>query len=169
MTDPRQTPNDARPVLLCFDGSADATGAIAKAGELFAPRPVVVLNVWESIASWEPYDPVTILGAPVSKLASKAVGVDEIAKELAHEKVERGLGLAREAGFAATGRVAKGKAWRCICDVGEELDAELIVVGARGLSRVQSALLGSVSSAVVVHAGRPVLVIPPARPGEPAG
>ena len=38
-----------------------------------------------------------------------------------------------------------------ICDVANELDAELIVLGARGLSRVQSAL-GSVSAAVVQHA-----------------
>ena len=58
------------------------------------------------------------------------------------------------------GSVAEGKLWRAICDEAEKLDAEPIVVGARGLSRVQSAFLGSVSSAVVVHAHRPVLVIP---------
>ena len=58
------------------------------------------------------------------------------------------------------GSVADGKIWRAICDEADNLDAEPIVVGARGLSRVQSALLGSVSSAVVVHAHRPVLVIP---------
>jgi nucleotide-binding universal stress UspA family protein len=153
-----------RPVLLCFDGSEDAVGAIAKAGELMAPRTAVVLTVWEPVAVWEPYDPATILGAPVGKLASKALGLDETADELAHEKMERGLTLASEARFDADGRVAKGKAWRAICDAGEELDAELIVVGARGLSRVQSALLGSVSSAVIVHAGRPVLVVPRVRP-----
>ena len=58
------------------------------------------------------------------------------------------------------GSVAKGKTWRVICEEAEKLDAEPIVVGARGLSRVQSVLLGSVSSAVVAHAHRPVLVIP---------
>ena len=54
------------------------------------------------------------------------------------------------------GSVAEGKLWRAICDEAEKLDAEPIVVGARGLSHVQSAFLGSVSSAVVVHAHRPV-------------
>jgi hypothetical protein len=78
-----------------------------------------------------------------SKLASKALWLDEIADELAHEKVQRGLTLAREAGFDAHGRVTSGKTWRAICEVGEELDAEPIVVGARGVSRVESALLGS--------------------------
>jgi len=151
---------DARPVLLCFDGSDRAAAAIAQAGELLGPRTAVVLTVWEPVAVWEPYDPATILTAPVSKLASKALGLDEIAHALAREKRDRGVALARKAGFEVQGRVAKGKGWRAICDVAEELDAEPIVVGARGLSRVQSALLGSVSSAVVVHAHRSVLVVP---------
>ena len=42
----------------------------------------------------------------------------------------------------------------------DELDAELIVVGARGHSTVESLMLGSVSNAVVHHARRPTLVIP---------
>lgn len=153
------------PVLLCFDGSDDAAAAIAKAGELLAPRDAVVLTVWEPVAVWEPYDPATILEAPVAKLASKALGLDEIADELAHEKVERGVAHARQAGFEARGEVATGKAWRAICDVAAELGAEPIVMGARGLSRVQSVLLGSVSSAVAVHADRPVLVVPAHRDG----
>lgn len=152
--------SDGRPVLLCFDGSADAGAAIAEAGRLLGARLAVVLTVWEPLASWEPYDPATILSAPLSRLASEALGLDEITRELAHERMEDGLTRARDAGFAADGRIARGKAWRVICDVAGELGAEAIVVGARGLSRVRSVLLGSVSSAVLVHARRPVLVIP---------
>jgi nucleotide-binding universal stress UspA family protein len=151
---------DARPVLLCFDGSDDACAAIVKAGELLGPRMAVVLTVWEPVAVWEPYDPATVLTTPASKLFSGELGLDEIASELAREKADRGVALARKAGFEARGRVGEGKSWRTICDVAGELDAEPIVVGARGLSRVQSALLGGVSSAVIVHARRPVLVIP---------
>jgi nucleotide-binding universal stress UspA family protein len=55
--------------------------------------------------------------------------------------------------------VAGGKAWRTICDVASEVGAEVIVLGARGLSRVGGMLLGSVSSAVAVHAKRPVLIV----------
>jgi len=151
---------DARPVLLCFDGSEDAAAAIATAGELLGPRIAVVLTVWEPVAVWESYDPATILTAPASKLFSEELGLNGIANELAGEKAGRGVALARKAGFEVHGRVAEGKSWRTICDVAEELDAEPIVVGARGLSRVQSALLGGVSSAVVVHANCPVLVVP---------
>jgi nucleotide-binding universal stress UspA family protein len=148
------------PALLCFDGSVDAAAAIAKAGEVLVPRRAVVLTVWEPVASWEPYDPATILGAPVSRLASSALGLDEIARDVARERMGNGTELAARAGFDAKGRVVEGKPWRRICDVADELDAEPIVVGARGLGRLESALLGSVSSAVVYHAKRSVLVVP---------
>jgi nucleotide-binding universal stress UspA family protein len=153
-------PDAGHPVLLCFDGSDDAAAAIAQAAELLAPRPAVVLTVWEPVATWEPYDPATILSAPVSKLLSGELGIDQIAADLAEEKVKQGVTLASNAGFSAQGRVAHGKTWRTICDVAGELDAAAIVLGARGLSRVGSALLGSVSFAVTVHAKRPVLVVP---------
>jgi nucleotide-binding universal stress UspA family protein len=42
-------------------------------------------------------------------------------------------------------------------------DAELIVVGRRGLGAVRSLVLGSVSSYVVAHATCPVLVVPAPR------
>jgi nucleotide-binding universal stress UspA family protein len=97
----------------------------------------------------------------VSSLASKGLGLEDIAKEVAGKNVSRGIELATAAGFAAEGRVERGKPWRVICDVAGEIDAAVIVLGARGLSRIESMVLGSVSAAVVVHAGRPVLVVPP--------
>ena len=150
----------ARPALLCFDGSEDALAAIVAAGEMLAPRTAVVLTVWEPVASWQAYDPTTIISAPVSRLASKALGLDEITRDLAREHMERGTELAAQAGFQAEGRLEEGKPWRMICQAADALGAEPIVVGARGLGRVESALLGSVSTAVVFHAKRPVLVVP---------
>jgi nucleotide-binding universal stress UspA family protein len=150
----------AAPVLLCFDGSEDAAVAIASAGRVLSGRNAVVLTVWEPVASWEPYDPATILSAPLSRLASNALHMDEIVRDLAREHLERGIVLAGEARFEAEGRLEEGKPWRTICHVGEELEAEPIVVGARGRGRLESAFLGSVSSAVVFHAKRPVLVVP---------
>jgi nucleotide-binding universal stress UspA family protein len=151
---------NAGPVLICYDGSEDAAAAIATAGRILGPRRAVVLTVWEPVAVWQPYDPATGLTAPLSKLASRALGLDEIARDLAEERVVTGGELARQAGFEAEGRTTGGKPWRAICDVANDIDAEPIVIGARGLSRVQSALLGSVSAAVVQHARRPVLVVP---------
>ena len=44
----------------------------------------------------------------------------------------------------------------------DQYDAELIVLGARGLSAFKSMILGSVSHSVAQHARRPVLIVPPA-------
>jgi nucleotide-binding universal stress UspA family protein len=147
-------------VLLCYDGSDNAAAAIEVAGQILAPRSAVVLTVWEPVASWAPYDPATILSAPLSRLASNALHLDDIMRDLAQERMERGTEVARQAAFRPEGRLREGKPWRIICKVADELEAETIVVGARGLGRVESALLGSVSSAVVYHAKRPVLVVP---------
>lgn len=151
-----------RPALLAFDGSANAATAIAEAGVVLGLGRAVVLTVWEPVANWEPYDPATLLTAPLSKLASRALELDQIAQGLAEDKMQQGMALAAAAGFAAEGRVARGKPWRVVCDIAEEIDAAAIVVGARGLSRVTSVLLGGVSAAVAVHARRPVLIVPPA-------
>lgn len=147
-------------VLLCFDGSDDAALAVARAAEMLGQRKAVVLTVWEPIAVWEPHDPGAVLGAAIGTLVSKELDLDEIAADLAREKLQRGTELASAAGFEPEGRLMRGKTWRAICDVADELEAEPIVVGARGLGRVESMLLGSVSSAVVLHAKRPVLVVP---------
>jgi nucleotide-binding universal stress UspA family protein len=150
---------NSQPLLICFDGSEDAAHAIADAGRLFGSRPAVVLTVLEPVKVWSASDPVTVLEAPIGKFLSKTLELDEIADEVGGADLARGLELAREAGFEAEGRIAHGKPWRAICDVAAELDAAAIVLGARGLSRVQSALLGSVSSRVSVHADRPVLIV----------
>jgi nucleotide-binding universal stress UspA family protein len=156
----------ARPALICFDGSDDAAAAIAKAGEMLAPRTAVVLTVWEPVRSWAPYDPATIVSAPLSRLASNALRLDEIARDLGRERLEHGIELAVAAGFGAEGRLEEGKPRRIICQVADELDAEPILLGARGLGRVESALLGSVSTAVIFHSKQPVLVIPHPETGR---
>lgn len=160
MSDENSGSESRGPVLLCFDGSEDSAAAIAAAGRLFAPTRALVLSVWVPIAVWEPYDPATILAAPLEKLAAGALQLDEIAEEIAQKKAARGAELAVAAGFQAEPRAAGGKAWKVICDVAGEAGAEAIVLGSRGLGRVSGALLGSVSSAVTVHALRPVLIVP---------
>jgi nucleotide-binding universal stress UspA family protein len=47
--------------------------------------------------------------------------------------------------------------------LGEEIRADLIVIGSRGLGGIRRALMGSVSDSVVRHAYCPVMVVRPGR------
>lgn len=55
----------------------------------------------------------------------------------------------------------EGSPAEAILELARSRDADLIVVGSRGLGTVKGALLGSVSSTIVHHADRPVLVARP--------
>lgn len=158
-------PGSAGPVLLAFDGSRDSVAAIDQAARVLVPRDAIVVTAWEPAATWVPYDPATVVAAPFERLIARVAGIDEDLGKIAQVTVERGVELAIAAGFQAQGRVVQGRPARVICAVAAEVGADLIVVGARGAGRIESALLGSVSASVVMHARCPTLVVP--RPTGP--
>jgi nucleotide-binding universal stress UspA family protein len=63
------------------------------------------------------------------------------------------------------GRLDEGGAGTVLVDASH--DADLVVVGSRGLGGIRSFFLGSVSSQVAHHAACPVVIVPPA--GEAQG
>ena len=155
---------DSRPALLCFCGSNDARRAIGDAADLLAPRPAVVLTVWEAARDLTALDPV---GDAVGRLSGIYAELDTAGLQAARDLAQRGAQLARQAGFEARTRVECGSVWQTIAAIAAEEDAAVVVVGARGRSRT-AAVLGRVSARVSRHAGRPVLVVPPAE-GQPGG
>jgi nucleotide-binding universal stress UspA family protein len=116
-----------------------------------------VLTVWEAARNLTALDPI---GDAVGRLSGVYAELDELVLQAARDTAQRGVQLARDAGFEPRTRVSCGSVWRTIAVVAREEDAAVIVVGARGLSRAAAAL-GSVSARVSRHAGRPVLVVPP--------
>ena len=146
-------------ILLCYDGSESSAHAIAAAHELVGPVSATVLHVWVPPVNLLIPDPFS--GA--EPWGSAQMGdLETVLLERASRIAAGGVALANEAGFTAQSelRAAAGSPWRTILEVADEIDASLIVLGARGLGAVQSLLLGSVSNAVVHHARRPVLVVP---------
>ena len=147
-------------ILLCYDGSEASGRAIEVAHELVGDVTATVLFVWEPPATLLIPDPFS--GAEPWG-AVEMNDLETVLLERAGRTVAGGVTLANEAGFTARSelRASAGSPWRTILDVADEIDASLLVLGARGLGTVQSLLLGSVSNAVVHHAHRPVLVVPP--------
>jgi nucleotide-binding universal stress UspA family protein len=82
----------------------------------------------------------------------------QAAEELLRTTVEA---VAGEAADRIERVIAEAPAGQAILD--HARDAEMIVVGHRGLGRVRSLVLGSVSGYVVQHATCPVLVVPATR------
>ena len=146
-------------VILCYDGSPDATSAIDRAGTLLKSSPAVVLSVWEPFV-----DVIARAGLGLA-YGAPSWDVDEVdaaSERAATALADEGAARARELGLDAQPRTAQrsGSVAGAILDVADELDAEAIVLGTRGLSGLKSLLLGSVSHAVLQHADRPVIVVP---------
>jgi nucleotide-binding universal stress UspA family protein len=142
------------PVLICYDGSADAARGIEAAATLLGARRAVVLDVAlpitaaESVATISPVVP----GAAFEEMNTADAG----------RVAARGAELARSSGFDAEARAVLGApTWETVVNVADELDVAVIVIGSRGLNGMREALAGSVSHDVAEHAGRPVLIIPP--------
>ncbi len=103
---------------------------------------------------------------PVPGLSSVLKGgldqMDAMGANLSRTTAEEGTRLATEAGLTAAplSTQAEGRAWRGILAVAREHDVVAIVMGRRGISGAERALLGSVSNGVLHGADRPVVVVP---------
>jgi nucleotide-binding universal stress UspA family protein len=144
------------PLLLCYDGSADAKHAIEHAGRVLGGRDALVVTIWQ---------PTPALGSPASAGATDSafdvVEVDRLAADFGEHVARGGARIAQHAGLHAkpVAVEAAGPVWKTIVEIADRHDAATIVMGSRGLTGLRPMLLGSVSSAVVHRADRPTLII----------
>jgi nucleotide-binding universal stress UspA family protein len=118
----------------------------------------VVATAW---TSFEDAAPAALLALPGDMVREGTQTLDEANLEEAEELAAEGAELARAAGFEVESRGvrSKGPFFAALVQLAEELDASVIVAGSRGRSALRAAVLGSVSTGLLHHTHRPVLVV----------
>jgi nucleotide-binding universal stress UspA family protein len=153
------------PVVMAFDGSPAALRALHEAAGLLAPRPALVVVVWEAGAA---YDLATIpsagLDLPPAQLDLRtAAELDLALYAAARELARRGAAVARSRGMPADAlAVADEKTVsETLVRVARDVDAVAISAGRHGHGALYTVLVGSTTEDLLRHAPCPVLVGPP--------
>ena len=149
--------SDQGPLFICFDGSEDSREAIEQTAALMPGRRAIVASGWHSLAGMMFHSSIDDLQGTLREAADE---VDAADRETAQQVAEEGAELAAAAGLEAEQCVAgcDHRIWPKLLKLADERDAAILVVGERGLSGVETALLGSVAHGVLHHSERPVLV-----------
>ena len=151
--------NDERPVMVAYDGSAEAHAAVSAAVTLFPGRRLFVITVWERGLAMAM---VSASGAAARSPSGAFTGeVLRVERGETKRSAKEGTELARDLGASADAIAITqdSQASTAIVSEADRHDACAIVVGSRGLGMVKAPLLGSTSQALLRHSSRPVLVV----------
>jgi nucleotide-binding universal stress UspA family protein len=139
----------AQTIVVGTDGSPAADRALEEAIEI-AQRDGAKLHLVTAFP-----DPAVIRERVTSGATSVQVNLSEVADSVLTRAAER----AEEKGIPAETYASESDPAEAILEVAKAQDADLIVVGSRGLSGIQRFLLGSVSSKVSEHAACSVMIV----------
>ena len=145
-------------VVVGYDGSPGASAAINVGAVLVPGARALVACVW--VPPFASDEVRRRLRAQARNLDELIEMVDREGEREAERVAATGATLARAAGWDAEPLVQRtwGAEGLAIAKAAEQADADLVLVGSRGLGGTQ-AILGSVSDMVVHYCSRPVLVV----------
>ncbi|MEW6069513.1 MAG: universal stress protein [Candidatus Thermoplasmatota archaeon] len=130
-------------ILLGYDGSEASKKAIDKAVSLLKDQDELII--------------VSVV--PLPTLKEFADFDPEISKARAQQAVNSAITNLKSKGLKVIGLVREGDIAEEILKLGNELNCDLIVLGNRGLSKVGTFALGSVTEKVMRYSKKPVLVV----------
>lgn len=146
---------DPTTIVVGIDGSATADHALRWARTWAASRSAEV----RAVMAWDV--PAHLLAPPPYGLAVSSM---EIVEDAARAIFDASIKRAEGGPGPLTTVLRHGRPADVVLADVEASDADLLVVGTRGLGPVRRALMGSVSTRLVVAAGCPVAVVPPGAP-----
>ena len=136
-------------ILVGIDGSPAALEALSCAVDVAKASGAQLAFVCVTPVLYEQHGVTRI---PLDEPSPQAVATDRRTAEMAAI-------VARAAGVSATSHSAQGDPAEMLGALADELGADLIVVGSRGLGSLRAALLGSVSLRLLETARVPVMVV----------
>ncbi|KAG6437153.1 hypothetical protein SASPL_102064 [Salvia splendens] len=109
----------------------------------------------------EPFPTYMLPGAPAVFPSTSIVrSVNKAQEENASAILSRAIDMCTQTNQVHINTsIIEGDPKEMICDLAEQMQVDLIVIGSRGLGKIKRALMGSVSNYVIHHAKCPVLVV----------
>jgi nucleotide-binding universal stress UspA family protein len=140
-------------VLLSVDSSADSDKAVRTAGDLARRYSSTVLVVHGR--------DVRIVPPPATSTPMPPRAIDLETEEEARKIVDDAVEALRKDGVEARGEVltSRGHIADHILDAARVFNADLIVLGSRGMSRLHQLVIGSVANKIIQLASCPVLLV----------
>jgi len=135
-------------ILLAVDGSEHALHAAKIAAELARSTNAKILRI---VIAFEPVPPY--LGEPNLQTAISA------RMQEAETILQKAMDAVGDIPGEVHTEILEGTPAEAILDVAKTRKSDVVVMGSRGLGRLQGALLGSQSQKVVRHAPCPVLIV----------
>jgi nucleotide-binding universal stress UspA family protein len=136
-------------ILVAYDGSDSGRNALKQAIRLQKEADGCRVRVLNVIYPFE--------------ADTEFIGTGDIhgaLREAAEKILEEAREIARAEGGTIDVEIRQGLEYECIVEAADAEKCDLVVVGRRGIRRIERMLVGSVASRVIGHTERDVLVVP---------
>jgi nucleotide-binding universal stress UspA family protein len=153
----RRRPPRIRTIVIAFDASPHALRAVTLVGNLSAPRDgrVTLVSVVELVA---PTSRAPVIGGIRSAVAREVRRINTERSRTAMKALNRAAAELNRAGWRTRTELRTGEPLRELIAAVNTSQPQLLVIGARGTSRVRRLLLGSVAEGILGRSQVPVLL-----------